>query len=217
MRCARPSSSSWTPGTRPAWSEPLNRKPGCAAELTLLEAKATALERVLQNTPTQPREGDGPRSRGTVRSPASSAQDAAEAGRHSNNAGGNRMSWCPLLRRRRPRLAKKRNYGRRCGRCLLSLREVYGRARRLLDVFRPAHMPGNSTSSGECALANGTLIEFRTFNTGEGASAWLNGAQGQSGQLDRSGAGGVGGNWAIRVSGTTDREAMNRIFQSLPS
>ncbi len=86
-----------------------------------------------------------------------------------------------------------------------------------LDVFRPAHMPGNSTSSGECALANGTLIEFRTFNTGEGASAWLNGAQGQSGQLDRSGAGGVGGNWAIRVSGTTDREAMNRIFQSLPS
>ncbi|WP_285599468.1 hypothetical protein [Kineosporia sp. NBRC 101731] len=86
-----------------------------------------------------------------------------------------------------------------------------------LDVFHPAQMPGGSMSSGECTLANGTFIEFRTFRTGEEASAWLNGAQGQSGLLDQSGAGGVGGNWAIRVSGTTDREAMDRIFQSLPS
>ena len=86
-----------------------------------------------------------------------------------------------------------------------------------LQTFHPAHMPGNSQSSGECDLANGTHIEFRIFATGDEASAWLNGASGQSGLPEESGAGGVGGNWAIRITGTTDREAMNAIFQSLPS
>ncbi|MCD5316356.1 hypothetical protein [Kineosporia babensis] len=86
-----------------------------------------------------------------------------------------------------------------------------------LDTFRPAHLPGTSLTSGECDLANGAHIEFRTFATTSEAYAWHDGASGQSGRLEETGASGVGGNWVIRVTGTTDMKVISPIFQSLPS
>jgi hypothetical protein len=85
-----------------------------------------------------------------------------------------------------------------------------------LDTFRPAAMPGTSATSGECNLPNGAHVEFRTFNTPYESFAWADGAWGQSGKLEEAGAGGVGYNWAIRVTGTTDPSALNAIFSSLP-
>jgi hypothetical protein len=84
------------------------------------------------------------------------------------------------------------------------------------NTFRPAYLPGTSTSSGECDLPNGAHIEFRTFATSQEPFAWLDGARGQSGRLEEEGLGATGPNWAIRVTGTTDRATVNAIFLSLP-
>jgi len=85
-----------------------------------------------------------------------------------------------------------------------------------LDTFHTPRMPGSSESAGECDLPNGAHIQFRTFTTEGQSFAWLDGARGQSGRLEEAGAGGVGKNWAILITGTTDREAISDVFQSLP-
>lgn len=81
------------------------------------------------------------------------------------------------------------------------------------DTFAPAAAPGAATSAGTCTLPDGVQVAMRIYSAEGSADAWLDGARGES---IATSAGATGGNWAVMITGTRDRDRVNKILTSLP-
>ncbi|GAB6903894.1 hypothetical protein [Kineosporia succinea] len=81
------------------------------------------------------------------------------------------------------------------------------------DTYRPT-AGLDADHSGSCTLADGVRVDFRIWDTQGEANAWLTGVSGNSGQ-GQGQAGIVGGSWAAHITGTGDRDAINRILADL--
>lgn len=81
-------------------------------------------------------------------------------------------------------------------------------------TYRDAARPGTSRSAGSCTF-EGADVELRVYATLGEAMAWLDGARGQSDDPGTAGWGGVGGTWAVRITGTRDAGTVDDVLTAL--
>jgi hypothetical protein len=84
------------------------------------------------------------------------------------------------------------------------------------SAYQDAQQPGSSSSAGSCTI-KGAVVELRVYRTLGEAQAWLDGAKGQSGNPGTAGWGGVGNDWAVRITGTRDVDTVNDVLAALQS